>query len=227
MHIFYFLISGKQTNKQRLGCYLSHASVNKSFEVMGETNAIFVLGDTLPTHYDVAISLFSVATKPGSAKMKDTINKYTNTLIEIWEKSFGSKHVMRRKAVVGRLEKLALNYYNKVYNIANRTSVKHKGDKAESTLIRRLNKQWKTTSIEYRLQGVFQINSLFDVVVDEKSLEGAEKVFYQDQRTARICRVSEEIDEDWVKEQLAILEQKQQQQQTTDRGTRCTRGDGS
>ena len=88
---------------------------------MRETNVIFVLGDTLPTHYDVAISLFSVATKPGSAKMKDTINKYTNTLIEIWEKSFGSKHVMRRKAVVGRLEKLALNYYNKVYNIANRT----------------------------------------------------------------------------------------------------------
>ena len=60
---------------------------------------------------------------------------------------------------------------------------------------------------------MFQINSLFDIVVDEKSLERAEKVFYQDQRTARICRVSEEIDEDWVKEQLAILEQKQQQRQ--------------
>ena len=73
---------------------------------MGETNVIFILGDTLPTYYDIAISLFSVATKPGSSKMDDTINKYANALIETWEKSFTSKHVLRRKAVVGRIQKL-------------------------------------------------------------------------------------------------------------------------
>ena len=102
---------------------------------MGDTNVIFILGDVLPTYYDVAISLFSVATKPGSAKMKETINKYAVALIGLWEKSFGYKLVMSRKSVVGRLEKLALNYYNKVYNIANRSSVKNKGEVRKPTTI--------------------------------------------------------------------------------------------
>ena len=48
----------------------------------------------LPT-YDVAISLFSVATKSGSAKMKETIHKYSVALIGLWEKSFGYKHVTK------------------------------------------------------------------------------------------------------------------------------------
>ena len=47
--------------------------------------------------------------------------------------------------------------------------------------------------------------------MDEKSLQGAEKVFYHDQKTAKICRLSEEIDEEWVNEQLAMLEQRQYQ----------------
>ena len=57
----------------------------------------------------------------------------------------------------------------------------------------------------------FKINSLFDIVMNEKLLQGAEKVFYHDQKTTRICRLSEEIDEEWVKEQLAMLEQQQYQ----------------
>ena len=59
--------------------------------------------------------------------------------------------------------------------------------------------------------GEFKINSLFDMVVDEKSLQGTEKVFYHDQKTTRICRFSEESDEEWVKQQLAMLEQPQYQ----------------
>ena len=47
--------------------------------------------------------------------------------------------------------------------------------------------------------------------MDEKSLQGAEKVFYHDQKTAKICWLSEEIDEEWVNEQLAMLEQRQYQ----------------
>ena len=105
---------------------------------MGDTNVIFILGDVLPTYSDVAISLFSVATKPESAKMKETIHKYAVALIGLWEKSFGYKHVMSRKSVVGRLEKLALNYYNKVYNIANRSSVKNKGEVRKPTSIQQL-----------------------------------------------------------------------------------------
>ena len=139
-------------------------SVIKNIKAMGNTNVIFILGDVLPTYYDVAVSLFSVATKPGSAKMKETIHKYAVALIGLWEKSFGYNHVMSRKSVVGRLEKLALNYYNKVYNIANRSSVKNKGEVGKPTSIRlsyinifsifiKLNKQWKSTCLEFQLAG--------------------------------------------------------------------------
>ena len=120
---------------------------------MGDTNVIFSLGDLLPTYYDVAKSLFSVATKTGSAKMKETIHKYAVALIGLWEKSFGYNHVMSRKSVVGRLEKLALNYCNKVYNIANRSSVKNKGKVRKPTSIQQLNRQWKSTSLEFQLAG--------------------------------------------------------------------------
>ena len=74
-----------------------------------ETELIFVLGDTLPTFYDVAITLFAVASKPGSAKMKQAIQSYSTKLIEIWTKSFPStldrNYVLGWKAVVGRIEK--------------------------------------------------------------------------------------------------------------------------
>ena len=60
---------------------------------------------------------------------------------------------MSRKSVVGRLEKLALNYYNEVYNIANRSSMKKKGEVRKSTSIQQPNKQWKSTSLEFRLAG--------------------------------------------------------------------------
>ena len=39
-------------------------SVIKNIKPMGDTNVMFILGDVLPTYYDAAISLFSIATKP-------------------------------------------------------------------------------------------------------------------------------------------------------------------
>ena len=54
----------------------------------------------------------------------------------------------------------------------------------------------------FLLTGEFKINSLFDIVVDKRSLQGAEKVFYHDQKTTRICRLSEETDEEWIKSNL-------------------------
>ena len=38
---------------------------------------------------------------------------------------------------------------------------------------------------------------------------GAEKVFYHDQKTTRLCRLSEEVDEKWAEEQLAMLEERE------------------
>ena len=64
----------------------------------------FILGDVLPTYYDAAISIFSVASKPGTAKMKAVIRSYAFALIDMWEKSFTSKHVLGRNAVIDRLK---------------------------------------------------------------------------------------------------------------------------
>ena len=48
----------------------------------------FVLGDILPTYYEVAISIFSIANTPATSKMKKVINNYASSLIEVWHKSF-------------------------------------------------------------------------------------------------------------------------------------------
>ena len=61
-----------------------------------------------------AISIFSVASKPGTAKMKAVIRSYAYALIDIWEKSFTSKHVLGRNAVIDRLEKLVKLYLSKL-----------------------------------------------------------------------------------------------------------------
>ena len=187
-----------------------------------ETNVRFVLGEMLPTFYDVAIAIYSVATKPGSDKMNKAINNYAKCLIEMWEKSFTDKHVKPRKTVVNRLDKLVNLYYTNVYNKVHRASTKHSYDTTPlPKSIRYLNKQWKNTSIDFYVNNgktsvVYPISSLFDIVKDESELTGAEKVFYNDQKNARTCRLSVEIDEDWVTEQLAILEQKSREQHVSD-----------
>ena len=171
----------------------------------------FILGDVLPTYYEAAISIFSVAVKPSSSKMRKAINGYANSLIDMWERSFTSKHVLRRKSVVKRIEKLVSLYYNKVYNVANRSAKKHSYDASSPpTSIRAINKEWKKTSIEFnvnRRKIALPITSLFDIIKDKEKLTGAEKVFYHDQDTARKCTLSEEIDNEWLQEQVAIIEE--------------------
>ena len=115
--------------------------------------------------------------------MKKAVNGYANSLIEIWEKSFTSKHVLRRKAVVERIEKLVALYYNKVYNVANRSSKKHSYDTSSPPKsIRVINTEWKKTNIEFTISTIakllFPITSLFDIIKDKELLIGAEKVFY-------------------------------------------------
>ena len=161
---------------------------------------MFVLRDTLPTCYDAAISSFSVAMKSNGWKMKETINSYANSLIEIQEKSFTSNHVLRHKAVVERLEKLVSLYYNNVYNVANCTSSKHESDTTHPKSIRSINKEWKEKSIEFRINGkktLFPISSLFDIVKEKTLLEGVEKVFCNDQKHTRVCRVKKQMRHGW------------------------------
>lgn len=55
---------------------------------MEEVQLKFVVGDVLPTYDEAAISIFSVAVKPSTSKMKQVINGYGNSLINMWERSF-------------------------------------------------------------------------------------------------------------------------------------------
>ena len=59
----------------------------------------FEAQDKLPTVYDVAITIFSHATRQDSQIMKDVVHKYSKHLIETWQKSFGHNHVMSLTAV--------------------------------------------------------------------------------------------------------------------------------
>ena len=82
--------------------------------------------------------------------------------------------------------------------------------------IRSINKDWKKTSIQYtinRRPTSFPITSLMDIIKDKEDLKGVEKVFYHDQKNARICRLSEEIDQKWVEEQLVIIQRNSDIQQ--------------
>ena len=78
------------------------------------------------------------------------------------------------------------------------------------TSIRAINEEWKKTNIEFTVNSrkiAFPITSLFDIIKDKEKLTGAEKVFYHDQDTARKCTLSEEIDNEWLQEQVAIIEE--------------------
>ena len=52
---------------------------------------------------------------------------------------------------------------------------------------------------------------MLDIIKDKEQLTGVEKVFYRDQNNARKCSLSEEIDEEWVNEQLAIIQQREEE----------------
>ena len=135
----------------------------------------FLLGDKLPTTYDVAISIFGVCTNPQSQKMVEVVNRYEVALRTMWEKSFEAKHVISRPAVQGRIMKLVKEYFTKVYNQAHRKSKKKKKKKAEGEdhekkevpecreSIRSLNKKWRLTNNH---------DTLFDIGRDMDSLTG-------------------------------------------------------
>lgn len=175
-------------------------------------NLRFVLGDTLPTYYDVAISIFSVAVNPASSKMKNAIYSYATSLNEMWEKSFTSQHVIKRCNTIKRIENLVQLYSKEVYIPATRRSKKHSYDtQTTQKSIRTRNKEWKNKTIKVPGKNQFDkkcvaVSSLFDLIKESDKLTGAERVFYHDQCKERLCRLSEEIDEEWVEQQLAMFE---------------------
>ena len=71
-------------------------------------------GDLLPTIYDVAISIFNVASKPKSDKMQQCINAYAESLIDLWIRAFGEDHVLSINPVKDRIRVIVLHYHSNV-----------------------------------------------------------------------------------------------------------------
>ncbi len=111
------------------------------------SNICFMLGDKLPTTYDVAIDIFSISTKPGSEKMKKCITIYTKALIDQWTKAFGEGFTQARSIVNKKITDIVTNYYNCVYIKQFRTKSKKKGMPFIKKSLRQLNKEWKQSSM--------------------------------------------------------------------------------
>ena len=150
----------------------------------------FSLGDKLPTVYDAAITIFSICITPTSSIMTHVISQYAVALKNVWEKAFGSDHVLCHRQIKSKLTKVVKDYHNKVYLKHHRKSAKKKinGEIKPSAevreSIRSLNKKWRLMN---------KNNNLFDIGKDTKKLTGRESAFYIDQLTKREGRLSEEI----------------------------------
>ena len=94
-------------------------------------NTVFILGDTLPTNYDVAIAIFSVCKTPETSektpeKMKNCISSYVNALIDTWTKAFRDAHVKDRRTITYKVKQVINHYKTHVCNEKNRTKPKKK-----------------------------------------------------------------------------------------------------
>ena len=156
----------------------------------GTERLLFVLGDVLPTIYDVAISIFNIACKPQSLKMQQCINAV--------------------KAVKDRVQAIVLHYYNNVYVEQNRTKPKKKNMVLVKKSMRQLNREWSTKTLAITKKKLVKIDSLFNVGIDMEKLEGDEKLFYENQIGARLSgfRLSQEIDMDYVAKKEAEEEER-------------------
>ena len=160
-----------------------------------EERYVFIMGDKLPTYYDVAITLFQVSTRRQGDQAQNALHAYQLALVDTWTKAFGTGHVMSRRGIINKLEKVCDRYYNEVYTKCNRKKPKHANESIPS--IRSQNRLWRSKIIN----NTGDTNaSLFNIGVDMDKLEGAEKVFYEDQKGDRKFRISEEIDKEYVKQ---------------------------
>ena len=56
-----------------------------------------MLGDALPTIYDVTISILTVTSNLKTDKMADCVNSYVTSLVDWCTKAFGAENVLCRK----------------------------------------------------------------------------------------------------------------------------------
>ena len=82
--------------------------------VMSRNELHFILGDRLPTIYDVAIQIFQISPTLNSAKSKEVTIAYVNALLELWQRSFGVGHTVYKTIVIKRVENTLRDYLKKV-----------------------------------------------------------------------------------------------------------------
>ena len=165
-----------------------------------EKELCFVMGDMLPTIYDAAIQIYSVSRKPQSKKRLSVVHSYATALRGIWINSFGKYHVLSLCAVKNRLMSIMKDYNRAVHGHSRYGS----GNKFTA---RSLNKEWrmKPTYESMKKRGrpvnasttVAINNDLLDIIRHQEELTGDELIFYKDQRSDRICRLSEHIDTEY------------------------------
>ena len=166
-----------------------------------EEKLVFILGDKLPTIYEVAISIYSSTNKkPNSDGMKRSIKAYVTALIDVWIKSFGEKHVISRTPITKKVEGIIKHYHTHVYLESKRTKPKHKGEVLLKKSVRQLNREWSLKFISWSKNSkeVINVSSLLDIGSNMDQLTGDEKAFYIDQKTKRNAYLSKEIDIDFV-----------------------------
>ena len=109
----------------------------------------------------------------------------------MWIKAFTETYVQSRNTVKKKIEKIAKEYYSKVYNPAHRNIKKNTKDVVEIHSLRSLNKRWRLEN-----------DCLFDISHNSNLLDGNELLFFQDQQTTRLARLSEEIDREYEEKRL-------------------------
>ena len=124
---------------------------------------------------------------------------------------------MSRPAVIKKLEKVRDSYYNEVYTKCHRKTPKHRNERIPT--IPSQSKVWRSKIIDMKGH---TYGSMFDIGVKMEELNGAEKVFYEDQKGERKFRISEEIDSGYIaqKEQEWLEQQQRKEEDLEFQGTK-------
>ena len=182
----------------------------------------FILGDKLPTIYDVAIQISGISSF-GSDKQNLAISSYVDALLEQWQKSFGVGHTVTRKIVLKRVKTIMYHYDKKI-----RSREKY-GDSSRGIppkSIRILNREWRmapapalgkggrpTKSNKSSNTCKLTNDTLFDISQDMETLSGEHLEFYLDMKGPRMTRLSEQIDIEYVEDLTNTIEKERANQQ--------------
>ena len=99
-----------------------------------------LLGDRLPTIYDVSQMIFHYSKTLKLNKGKEVVHRYAVVVRNIWIKSFGGKHVLSLTSVKNRIKNIMKDYENCV------RTVNSSNNKGPTPLLAR-NKLWMSMNV--------------------------------------------------------------------------------